>query len=93
MAVSQKTKRIVEQALTDKAAAKELTDKLIQTKAAAIAAIVITPTTGSLPTPNGAVTIANTATPTVVELLELCVELNAKVDALRAAQTGAGVAA
>jgi alanine dehydrogenase len=93
MAVSQKTKRIVEQALADPAAAKELSDKLIQAKATAIAAITVTPTAGSLPTANGAVTIANTATPTVVELLEFCVELNAKVDALRAALTGAGVSA
>lgn len=53
--------------------------------AAAVAAITVTPTSGSLPTANGAVTIANTATPTVVELLEYCTELNAKINAIRAA--------
>lgn len=39
--------------------------------------LTITPTSGSLPTPNGAVTIADTTTPTVVELLEYCHELRA----------------
>lgn len=34
-------------------------------------------------TPNGAVTIANGGTPTVAELLEFCVELNAKIAALQ----------
>lgn len=51
------------------------------TQGAAIAGITITPTTGDLPTADGEVTIANTATPTVVELLELCVEINTKLDA------------
>lgn len=49
-----------------------------------VTAVTVTPTSGSLPTANGAVTIANTATPTVVELLEFCVELNAKLTALAA---------
>jgi hypothetical protein len=44
--------------------------------------VTVTATAGSLPTPNGAVTIANAATPTVVELLELCMELKAKLDQL-----------
>lgn len=44
--------------------------------------LTVTATAGSLPTPNGAVTIANAATPTVAELLELCMELKAKLDAL-----------
>ena len=44
--------------------------------------ITVTATTGSLPTANGAVTIADTATPTVVELLEFCMELKAKIDEL-----------
>jgi hypothetical protein len=56
--------------------------KVVGAQAAAITAITITATTGSLPTPNGATTISNTATPTVVELLDLCVELNAKINAL-----------
>lgn len=48
---------------------------------AALTAMTATATTGSLPTPNGSVTIANAATPTVVELLEFCMELKAKLDA------------
>lgn len=48
-------------------------------------AVTITATTGTLPTPNGAVTIANAATPTVVELQEAIVELNAKIAAIIAA--------
>src|SRR6185436_17501507 len=44
-----------------------------------------TATTGSLPTANGSITIANAATPTVAELLEFCIELKAKVDAITAA--------
>ncbi|MGM5020192.1 hypothetical protein [Tardiphaga sp. 367_B4_N1_1] len=47
----------------------------------ALSAMTVTATTGTLPTPNGAVTIANAATPTVAELLEFCMELKAKLDA------------
>lgn len=62
-------------------------------QAANIADLTITATTGTLPTPNGAVTIANAATPTVAELQEAVVELNAKVSAIIAALEGAGIAA
>ena len=48
-------------------------------------AVTITATTGTLPTANGAVTIADAATPTVAELQEAIVELNAKVAAIIAA--------
>lgn len=45
--------------------------------------IAITYTTGDPSiTPDGAITIANGATPTVDELLEFCVELNAAIAAL-----------
>jgi hypothetical protein len=44
--------------------------------------VAVTVTSGSLPTPTGAFTIANSATPTVVELLRFCTELKAKLDAL-----------
>lgn len=47
--------------------------------------VTITATSGSLPTPNGAVTIANAASPTVAELQEAVVEINAKLTALLAA--------
>lgn len=63
------------------------------TTAANIAAISLTYTTGTSVTPNGAVTIADAAVPTVAELLEFCVELNAKVNALRLAGEGFGIAA
>lgn len=52
---------------------------------AALTANTVTATTGTLPTPDGATTIANAAVPTVVELLELCMELNAKIDNMRTA--------
>lgn len=51
----------------------------------ALSAMTVTATTGTLPTANGSVTIANAATPTVAELLEFCVELKAKLDAAVAA--------
>ena len=47
----------------------------------AIANITTTATTGSLPTADGSVTIADAAAPTVAELLEYCVELEAKLEA------------
>lgn len=40
-------------------------------------------TTGSLPTADGTIVIADAASPTVVELLAYCVELEAKYEALR----------
>ena len=49
---------------------------------AAVANITTTATAGTLPTANGVVTIANAATPTVTELLEYCVELEAKLENL-----------
>lgn len=48
---------------------------------AAIPNLTVTATSGSLPTANGSVTIADAAAPTVVELLELCMEIKAKQDA------------
>lgn len=47
-----------------------------------LTAVTVTATLGTLPTANGAVTIANAATPTVAELLEFCVELKAQIDVL-----------
>ena len=59
----------------------------------AIANITTTATSGSLPTANGSVTIANAASPTVAELLEYCVELEAKLEAALAALRTVGVIA
>ena len=56
-----------------------------KTEVAALAANTVTATTGTLPTPNGATTIANAATPTVAELLEFCMENRAKIAAIIAA--------
>jgi hypothetical protein len=57
---------------------------LLVGQGAAIADLTVTATTGSLPTPDGSVTIANAATPTVTELLDFCVELEAKVETILA---------
>jgi hypothetical protein len=48
---------------------------------AAVTDITTTATTGTLPTPDGTVTIADADAPTVGELLEYCVELEAKLEA------------
>jgi len=47
----------------------------------AVANITTVATFGTLPTPDGSVTIADATTPTVTELLEYCVELEAKLEA------------
>lgn len=56
-----------------------------KTQVVALTANTVTATTGTLPTPNGATTIADAATPTVAELLEFCVENRAKIAAIIAA--------
>lgn len=48
---------------------------------AAIANLTVTASTGTLPTPDGSVTV-NATTPTVQSLLEYCVELEAKLEDL-----------
>lgn len=60
---------------------------------ALISGVTVTATTGTLPTANGSVTIANAATPTVAELQEFCVELKAKQDALYTALIASGAMA
>lgn len=56
-----------------------------------VADIAITATTGTLPTAADTQTIADAATPTVAELLALCVSLNAKVNALNALCASIGI--
>jgi len=57
-----------------------------KTEVAALSAgPTMTYTSGSAPAVSGAVTIADSTTPTVTELLDYIVELNAKVDAITAA--------
>jgi hypothetical protein len=58
-----------------------------------IANITTTATSGSLPTANNAVTIADATTPTVAELLEYCVELETKVEAILTALRNLGLVA
>jgi hypothetical protein len=53
--------------------------------AALSAGPTVTYTSGSAPAVSGALTIANSATPSVTELLDYIVELNAKVSAITAA--------
>lgn len=47
--------------------------------------ITTTASSGTLPTADGTVTIADAASPTNAELLEYCVELEAKIEALLSA--------
>lgn len=63
-------------------------DSYVGTRAPAVSDLTVVATTGTLPTANGTVTIANAASPTVVELLEYCRELEAKVEALFAGMRG-----
>jgi len=51
----------------------------------ALSGVTVTATTGTLPAAGGSVTVANAASPTVAELLDLCMELKAKQDAIIAA--------
>jgi hypothetical protein len=55
--------------------------------APASTAVTFTATSGTLPTPDGATTFANAATPTVAELLDAVVELRTKLAAVQAALT------
>ena len=57
----------------------------------AIADITTTATTGTLPTADGSVTIADAASPTNAELLEYCRELESKLESALAAMRTVGV--
>jgi len=58
--------------------------QVVGAQGAAVSDLTTTATAGTLPTADGAVTIANAASPTVTELLEYCVELEAKLETLLA---------
>ena len=60
---------------------------------AAVTDLTVTATTGTLPTANGTVTIANAATPTVAELLEYCTEIEAKLESALARLRSLGLIA
>jgi hypothetical protein len=93
MPLSTRTRQILESALCDKGAANELAGATLGAPGAAIAALTVTATAGTLPVADGTITVADAATPTVAELLQYCQELNAKINALRAALTAAGITA
>lgn len=63
------------------------------TQPSAIADITSTATSGTLPTADGSITIADATTPTVTELLEYCVELEAKLETALAALRTLGLIA
>ena len=64
--------------------ADEFTGTFNGTVNSGVAPIAVTYTTADPGiTPDGAITIANGGTPTVSELLQFCVELNAKIAALQ----------
>lgn len=60
-------------------------------KGGAVANLTVVATSGDLPTANGSVTVADATTPTVAELLEFCVELETKLEALLAALRTNGI--
>ena len=60
---------------------------------AAVTDLTVTASSGSLPTANGSVTISNAASPTNAELLEYCVELEAKLEAALARLRESGLIA
>ena len=62
-------------------------------QASAIAGITSSATTGSFPSTDGSVTIADAAAPTVSELLEYCVELESKLELTLAALRNLGLIA
>lgn len=62
-------------------------------EAAVVTDLTVAASSGSLPTPDGAVTIANAASPTVAELQEFCVELYTKLVAVTDAMKAAGLMA
>lgn len=55
--------------------------------------ITTTATTGTLPTPDGTMTIANAASPTNAELLEYCAELELRVEVILIRLREAGIIA
>lgn len=60
-------------------------------KQATVSALAVSANTGTLPIPDGVVTIANAASPTNIELLEYCREQDARINALRVALSTSGI--
>lgn len=87
--ITARTKQILQDTMTDIPAADEIVDTANSASTGALTGSApaqitapstppaFTATSGSLPAPNGATVFANTATPTVVELLDAVVELQA----------------
>lgn len=66
---------------------------VVNASAAVIAPITTTATAGALPTADSTVTIADATTPTVTELLEYCVELETKLEAILTKLNALGITA
>jgi len=60
---------------------------------AAIPDLTVTATSGTLPTPDGSLTIADAAAPTNTELLEYCGEIEAKLESALASLRALGIIA
>ena len=60
---------------------------------AAVSDLTVSASSGTLPTANGSITVSNAASPTNAELLEFCVELEAKLEAALARLREAGLIA
>lgn len=56
--------------------------QVLTTQQSAISDISVTASAGSLPTPDGSLTISDASTPTVSELLEYCTELESKLESI-----------
>jgi hypothetical protein len=88
MSLSASTVNRLALALTSKDAAKELVGELLggneSSKSTAVIPVTITATTGTLPTAGSTATVANAASPTNEELLQIVVDLQANVVALQA---------
>ena len=59
----------------------------------AVSDLTVSASSGTLPTANGSITVSNAASPTNAELLEFCVELEAKLEAALARLREAGLIA
>ncbi len=93
MALSSRTKLILTEALADQTAGNEVVNKLNSavvsayspTPQAPVVPVAVTYTSGSAPTITGdAITVADSTTPTVVELHAYCTALKANIASIEA---------
>jgi hypothetical protein len=85
MSVSQSTKSRLALALTSTDAANEILGELgTGSPSSPVVPVTITATSGSLPSAGSTATVAVAGTPTVQELLQICMDLRANVVSLQA---------